>query len=152
MRLVVGHAARDQPAVSLDERPRIRAPELERVGGLHVEVRVGEEGRRVRAARGRHLAENERSSSPLLDLDRPAGALDSHRNPARRPAHVVRVPGVRAHGRDCDELCELGDEGVVRRDHARDCRDSEAATPPAREGTRRRPSVKYLVVDVLRDT
>ena len=38
--LVVGDAARVEPVVALDELERIRVPELERVGRLHVEVPV----------------------------------------------------------------------------------------------------------------
>ena len=46
MRLVVGDAAREELAVTLDELPRVRLPELERVRRLDVEVRVDEQRRR----------------------------------------------------------------------------------------------------------
>ena len=45
VRLVVGHAAGDETPVPLLERPGVGVPELERIGGLHVEVRVHEHGR-----------------------------------------------------------------------------------------------------------
>ena len=43
--LVVGDASRVEPAVALVELERRRVPELERVGRLHVEVAVAEDGR-----------------------------------------------------------------------------------------------------------
>ena len=120
MRLVVGDAAGDELAVALDERPRIGLPELEGIGRLDVEMRVGEHRRRAVPGRGGDVADDERAPVPLLDLGRAAGRRDPRRDPVRGRADVAAALGVGADGRDRDQLGEVVDERVVRRDHGRD--------------------------------
>ncbi len=148
MRLVVGHAPCHELAVPLHQRPWIGLPQGKRIRGLDVEVRVDEHGRRQARRRRGHLAEDERPAPPLLDLDRAAGAADPVGDPVGCPPDVVGVRVVGAHGRDRDELRQLGDEVLVRRNHPRDCRDgarpasyvsepscgSSSATAPERLG------------------
>ena len=119
MRLVVGDAARDELAVALDERPRVGLPELERVGRLHVEVGVREDGRRRVPRRRRDVPDDERPAAPLLDLGGAARLADPRRGPLRGGAHVARSLGVGADGGDRDQLGELVDERFVGRQHGR---------------------------------
>ena len=112
VRLVVGDAASDEEAVALGQRPRVRLPQIERIGRLHVEVRVRQHRGSV-APRGGDLAEDERPAGPLGDLDLPAGGADPRRDPVRRAREVRRVRRVGAHGRDRDQLAKLGDERIV---------------------------------------
>ena len=90
--LVVGHAAGVEPAVALDELERIRVPELERVGRLHVEVPVAEDrGRRLGVLRGADLADDEWALTPGDHLGAAAGSRHEVGDPARPPRR--RPPG-----------------------------------------------------------
>ena len=118
MRLVVCDPARDEASVPLHERPRIRLPQLERIGRLDVEVGVDDDGRRALGS-CLHLADDERSPVPLLDLCGSARSPDPLDDPVRCAAHVARVRGVGADGGDRDQLGELGDEVFVAAGHPR---------------------------------
>ena len=88
MRLVVGDAARDELAVALDERPGVGLPELERVGRLHVEVGVREDGRRAVPRRRRRRARR-----------RAAGRPAPRSRPCRPPRGSARRPTPRRRAR-----------------------------------------------------
>ena len=120
MRLVVGDTTRDELAVALDERPGIGLPELERVGWLDVEMRVGEDGRCAVPGRGGDAADDERAPVSLLDLGRAAGRHDPRGDPLRRRADVAAALRVGADRRNRDQLGKVLDERVVRWDHGRD--------------------------------
>jgi hypothetical protein len=109
VRLVVGDPAGVEPAVALGELEGRRLPEVERVGRLHVEMRVAEDRRRGVRALGRgQLADDERTPSvPRHDVGRPAGAANPLRDPIRSRLDVLRVVRVRADGGNCDQLGEL---------------------------------------------
>ena len=114
--LVVGDPTRVEPAVPVGELERRRLPQVERVGRLHVEVRVAENRRRrLGALRSGHLADDERSRAPRHELRAPARPSNLVRHPLRRGDDVGGVACVRAHGRDRDELGELVTECCVRR-------------------------------------
>ena len=129
MRLVVRHTASDERAVPLHELPRIGLPELERLGRLHVEVGVDESGRCAAPGRGGDLADDERPTAALLELCGAAGAANALCDPLGGAADIAGPFRVGAHGGDRDELRELGDQGVVGRNHAGDCRDGRRAAP-----------------------
>ncbi len=120
--LVVDDAAAEEPTVTLDERERLGVPELERIRRLDVEVPVAEDRRRAfRAGRGADLADHERPLPPRHELCLASRAADMLRHPGRGRRDVVAVGGIGADGRDRDELRELGDERVVRREvHGRE--------------------------------
>ena len=114
--LVVRDSARIEAAVPLRELERGRLPQVERIRRLHVEVRVAEDGRRRLGLPGRRdLADDERPCPPRHELRGPAGAADMARHPLASGDDVRGVTGVRAHGRDGDELGELVAERVGRR-------------------------------------
>ena len=97
VRLVVGDAAGDEPAVTLGELEGVGLPELERVGRLDVEVRVAEDGRRgTGAGRRGDLADDERPLAPLIDSAVAARRTDPLGDPVRRTARRrPRAPGRR---------------------------------------------------------
>ena len=95
VRLVVGDPAGDELAVALDERPGVGLPELERVGRLDVEVRVGEDGRCLVARSRRATRRHERAPVPLLDL----GACRRRCDPRGDPLRGARGRRRRAPGR-----------------------------------------------------
>jgi hypothetical protein len=119
MRLVVGDAAGVEPPVALGQLERRRLPEVERVGRLHVEVRVAEDRRRgIRALGGGQLADDERAPAvPGDDVGRAAGAADALRDPVRGGLDVLRVVRVRADRGNGDQLGELRAQLLVRRRH-----------------------------------
>ena len=106
------------------------------IGRLDVEMRVGEHRRRAVPGRGGDVADDERAPVPLLDLGRAAGRRDPRRDPVRGGADVTASLGVGADGRDRDQLGEIVDERVVRRDHGRD-RSDGAPRRPASAPSRR---------------
>ena len=111
--LVVGDAAGVEPAVALDELERIRVPELERVGRLHVEVPVAEDrGRRLRGLRGADLADDEWALTPGDHLGAAAGSRHEIGDPRGRRGDVRAVRRIGADGGNRDQLGELGDERV----------------------------------------
>ena len=82
--LVVDRAAPVEVAVADLGLERIALPELERVGRLHVEVAVAEDGRRARRRRrGADLADRERLAVPVDELALAAGVADERRRPTR---------------------------------------------------------------------
>ena len=91
--LVVGDAARVEPAVALDELERRRLPELERIGRLDVEVRRRQRivGAASGLVRGADLADDERPLAPRDHLRGTAGAADPVGAPTRPPRR--RPPG-----------------------------------------------------------
>ena len=110
--LVVGDPAGVELAVAPGQLERRRLPELERVGRLHVEVRVRQ--RIVCAESGLVDA----GISPMTSGLAPHGTSSAVPPPSRMRAaiqvaavvDVSRMRGVRADGRDRDELGELRDE------------------------------------------
>ncbi len=111
--LVVGDAAGVEPAVALHELERRRLPLIERVGGLHVEVPVAEDGRgALGARRGLHLADHERPLAPRHHVGLAAHRTHPGRHPLRRFRDVALVCGVGADGGDRDQLRELRQELV----------------------------------------
>ena len=113
VRLVVGDAASDEEAVALGQRPRVRLPQIERIGRLHVEVRVRQHRGSVRPVEAGTSPRTSGRPGPLGDLDLSAGGADPRRDPVRRAREVLRVRRVGAHGRDRDQLAKLGDERIV---------------------------------------
>ena len=119
--LVVRYAARIEPAVALGELERRRFPELERVGRLHVEVRVTEDGRRrLRAFGCGDFADDQRPAAvPGNDVDGPSGVANLLRHPPRRRDDVPGMCRVGADRRNGDQLCELIPKLLVGRAHGR---------------------------------
>ena len=113
--LVVGDSAREEAAVAPGELERRRLPELERVGRLHVEVRVAEHRRgRLGAFGGGNLADHEWPAAvPRDEFGRAASAPNPLGNPLRRPVDVAGVGRVRADGRDGDQLGEPLEKLIV---------------------------------------
>ena len=118
VRLVVGHAARVEPAVALGQLERRRLPELERVGRLHVEVRIDEDRRRrLWRARRAHLTDHEWAAVPVDDPGLAAGLADPVDHPLRGAPDVGAVRRIGADGRDRDQLREPCDERFMRPRH-----------------------------------
>ena len=94
--LVVGDAAPVEPLVADRRLERLALPELERVGRLHVEVPVAEDGRRlVGPGRGADLADRERLPLPVDDLGCAAGGADVLAQPFPGRARRAGAPGRR---------------------------------------------------------
>ncbi len=118
--LVVGDAARVEPAVSLRQLERRGLPELERVRRLDVEVRVAEDRRSsLGALRRGELADDERPRAPGYELGRPTAVSDARGDPLRGSGDVCGVRRIGAHGGDGDQLGERVAELVGRRRHGR---------------------------------
>ena len=114
--LVICDPARVEPAVALDELEGRRFPEVERVGGLHVEMPVAEDrGSVLGILRGTDLADDERPRSPRHDVGAAPGPADALGHPLRRRRDIGLVRSVGADRGDRDQLRELGDEGLVGR-------------------------------------
>ncbi len=97
--LVVRDPSCVEPAVALRQLERRRLPELEWVRGLHVEVRVGEDGRRrVGVLRCAHLADHERPAAvPRHHIRLAACGSDALGDPVRGRLDVPGVGRVGAH-------------------------------------------------------
>ena len=138
VRLVVGDA-RARRASRRARRARTAAlPELERVGRLHVEVRVDEHvGASLGTARGR-APRRSRAGRPLPvdDLGRCRRPPGSRSAPTRRPrATSARVRGIGADRRDRDQLGELGDRArhaTASRPRGRSSRDRRGGLAQSR--------------------
>ncbi len=113
--LVVGDAARVEPAVALRELERRRLPEVERRGRLDVEVTVDHHGRRIAAAvrvRG-NVADDEIPLAVGDELGLPTHALDEVTHPFGCAPHVGLMRGIRADARNRDELAQLIEPGLL---------------------------------------
>ncbi len=112
--LVVDRAASVEVVVADLGLERIRVPELERVGRLHVEVPVAEDRRRrVGVRRGAELADRERLAVPVDELALAAGVADEGCRPIPPRARRRR----RARGRRRSTEC--GETPRARRTRAR---------------------------------
>ena len=117
--LVVDRAAPVEVLTADLRLERRRIPQLERVGRLHVEVSVAEDGRGVAAPgrtvfRGTDLADRERLAVPVDELTLAACAPDERADPLAGALDVACVRRVRADRGDADELRELVEPGLVR--------------------------------------
>ena len=116
--LVVGDAARVETAVARRQLEGRGAPQLERVGRLHVEVRVAEDGGRAAAVRRcGELADDERTLPPGHELGGAPAVRDPRGDPVRRSLDVAGVRRVGTDGRDRDELGESRAQVLGRRSH-----------------------------------
>ena len=122
--LVVGGAARvDPPVAHARLERRASATRLVVSGGLDVVVAVDEDRRSARPAQP--LADDDGLAVRLDDL---AGReTEPPGEPVRRPPHVVRVGGLPADARDAQELGELAQVALARR--------QKMAWPPSIERT-----------------
>ena len=141
--------AKSQPSRSTSSNGR-QSQSSSGSGGLDVEVPVAEDRRRAfRVGRGADLADR-RAAAPPRARARPGRprARTLLRDPGRGRRDVVAVGGIGADGRDRDELRELGDERVVRREvHGRE--SSREETRRAAAAAQRRTGLRY-VADVVR--
>ena len=102
--LVVGHSARMEPAVPHLGLERIGLPLVGRPGRLHVEMPVAEDGRRVAAAGGTNLADDERKRLGLDKLRLAAHSPHRFGDPLGSAPDVVLPFGVGADRRDAEQL------------------------------------------------
>ena len=106
--LVVGDAARVEPAVPHGRLERRALPALERRRRLDVEVPVGDHRRRVVGAlRSAELPDHERVLLGRLKLGLTAGRADEVTHPLSRADDVAGVLRIGADARDAEELGEL---------------------------------------------